>query len=281
MVGAQRRGQEPDFRRPYARAFVGPLRSGRCPSSMISRSKCSGTSHGVRRAPENSHARWRSSGRRRSSVSDDRARTAHGFAITFPLSARRSASPRALARCAVARLAVASQAVVIEDAIGEVGVLLHFAENHARADRVGACRRERKKRRPCAPGVRKTVLDRASSMARRKFSRVTSGFRPRRNSAPGVRANGVPHFGFAASAGGRSCRAAYSSSGWTCTESLSSGKMNFTSSGKSRRAATLRSASIPPACAARLRPASPGEWSGGERAIVAGQPGFADRLGEV
>ena len=73
-----------------------------------------------------------------------------------------------------------------------------------------------------------------SAIARAKLSRVTFGFKPTSTSAP-ARARIAYHISvFPRPPAAISCAAAYSSSGCTCTESFSSGKMNFTNRGKSR-----------------------------------------------
>ena len=73
------------------------------------------------------------------------------------------------------------------------------------------------------------------------FSRSIPGFNPTSTSAP-ARACTAYHISvFPRPPAAFSCRAAYSSSGCTCTESLSSEKINFTSSGN----AEPRSAFVP------------------------------------
>ena len=135
-------------------------------------------------------------------------------------------------------------------------MLLHFAEHHAGTDRVrragrdekgvagvhgnslqaifhgaigdGALESFRASRRPRGPGeVRRP---------RARRPRTTSRSCRRRRCRP-------------------SCARAYSSSGCTCTESLSSGKINFTSSGMRGGLADARAGPIRRAATAILRPA--------------------------
>ena len=89
----------------------------------------------------------------------------------------------------VARLALRVAAVVIVDAVGEIGVLLNFAE-HQPGPIVCAVPAGTKIASPGAQGMRSRQSSAVpSAIALLKFRGVTSGFSPTSTSAPGAARN--------------------------------------------------------------------------------------------
>ena len=104
--------------------------------------------------------------------------------------------------CSARELAVGVAAIVIVDAIGEIGVLLNFAEHQARRRSCARCRRERK----CVAGTHRNVLQAifGGAVGDGAFETFAGDLRlqPDEHFRAGPRAHRVPHFGLAAAAGG-------------------------------------------------------------------------------
>ena len=114
-------------------------------------------------------------------------------------------------------------------------MLLNLAEHQHPGRWCGRCRRGRKRRRRRAQGTLRRHPSAVPPVdgSAKTFARY-AGLEPDADFGAFARGDRVPHFGLADSACGLRGRERIRRSGWTCTESLSSGKMNFTSSGMRR-----------------------------------------------
>ena len=182
----------------------------------------------------------------------------------------------------VARLALRVAAIVIEDAIGDVRVLLDFAEDEAAADCVRGAGGNEDGITGAHRNVFEAVLGGAVGDRALEFFGGDARLEADEDFRAFARAQRRTTF--------RSCRrppaavswrAAKSSSGWTCTESFSSAKINFTSSGKSLARSACSSGPLRRQLGPHFAQFFAGKWPGGEAALVAGHPRFAERLGQI
>jgi len=180
-----------------------------------------------------------------------------------------------------ARVAAGVEAVVIVDAIGEVGVFLDFAEDHAGANGVASTGGNED---GVSGGDRDGIKESFESFgleSGKEFFSCCAGFQAEQDVRAGIGGHDVPHFGFAAAASGFFVERGVSVVGMDLDGELVRGKEEFYEQRKVRYVRESSAAPIRGHLAPGFAKGFAGEWAGSDAAVDVGEPGFADGLGEI
>jgi hypothetical protein len=102
----------------------------------------------------------------------------------------------------LARMALCVEAMEVVEAVGEVGILLHFAEDHSGTNGVGRSGGHEKRIARRDWQALKKIFQAAQFYCRLKFFSIYFGDKAEQERGARFRGDHVPHFGFAYRAGG-------------------------------------------------------------------------------
>src|SRR5580704_11850200 len=181
----------------------------------------------------------------------------------------------------IAQLAFAVTAIVIVDAIGDVRVLLDFAQDQARADRVRGSGGNKNRIASTHRNVFEAILGGAVHNGMLEFFGGDAGLEANHHLRTFARAHRVPHFGLSAAASGGFVARRVVIAGMNLHGKLLLGKNEFHEQRERIVMVGLSSGPLRRQLGPDFAQLFACERAGSEATFVAGHPGFAQRLGQI